>query len=194
MGNQYIFRSILFNDSVGGELDYNILHPAWQQPSGLIQISRFTRQQRFGNFIMMIYDDIFSWEGWGGQLRLASGECRLRIFDLQKKKAGGPAYLRPIIVLVSDVPESRMSVRSCTGHIATNVTRLFEIEPDRMLYIEYYPETAYGENNEHIIAEKYDVVDFTWHEGRAIEPKWRTLKPPLLNVIKEIVEAHTSKG
>jgi hypothetical protein len=191
MGNQYIFRSILFNDSVGGELDYNILHPAWQQPSGLIQISRFTRQQRFGNFIMMIYDDIFSWEGWGGQLRLASGECRLRIFDLQKKKAGGPAYLRPIIVLVSDVPESRMSVRSCTGHIATNVTRLFEIEPDRMLYIEYYPETAYGENNEHIIAEKYDVVDFTWHEGRAIEPKWRTLKPPLLNVIKEIVEAHT---
>jgi hypothetical protein len=194
MGNQYIFRSILFNDSVGGELDYNILHPAWQQPSGLIQISRFARQQRFGNFIMMIYDDIFSWEGWGGQLRLASGECRLRIFDLQKKKAGGPAYLRPIIVLVSDVPESRMSVRSCTGHIATNVTRLFEIEPDRMLYIEYYPETAYGENNEHIIAEKYDVVDFTWHEGRAIEPKWRTLKPPLLNVIKEIVEAHTSKG
>jgi hypothetical protein len=194
MGNQYIFRSILFNDSVGGELDYNILHPAWQQPSGLIQISRFKRQQRFGNFIMMIYDDIFSWEGWGGQLRLASGECRLRIFDLQKKKAGGPAYLRPIIVLVSDVPESRMSVRSCTGHIATNVTRLFEIEPDRMLYIEYYPETAYGENNEHIIAEKYDVVDFTWHEGRAIEPKWRTLKPPLLNVIKEIVEAHTSKG
>jgi len=142
---------------------------------------------------MMIYDDIFSWEGWGGQLRLASGECRLRIFDLQKKKTGSPAHLRPIIVLVSDVPESRMSVRSCTGHIATNVTRLFKIEPDRMLYIEYYPEATYGEKNEHIIAEKYDAVDFTWHEGRAIEPKWRTLKPPLLDVIKEIVEAHVSK-
>jgi hypothetical protein len=71
---------------------------------------------------MMIYDDIFSWEGWGGQLR----------------------------------------------------------------------EAAYGENNEHIIPEKYDVVDFTWHEGRAIEPKWRTLKPPLLDVIKEMVEAHMS--
>ena len=143
---------------------------------------------------MMIYDDIFSWEGWGGQLRLASGECRLRIFDLQKKKTGGPAYLRPIIVLVSDVPESRMSVRSCTGHIATNVTRMFKIEPERMLFIEYYAETAYGENNEHIIPEKYDVVDFTWHEGRAIEPRWRALKPPLLDVIKEMVEAHTSEG
>jgi hypothetical protein len=143
---------------------------------------------------MLIYDDIFSWEGWGGRLRLASGKCRLRIIDLQKKKVGAPAYLRPIIVLVSDIPESRMSVRSCTGHIATNVTQLFKIEPDRMLYIEYYPETAYGEKSEHIIPEKYDVVDFTWHEGRAIEPKWRALKPPLLDVIKEIVEAHKPTG
>lgn len=143
----------------------------------------------------MIYDDVFSWEGWGGELRLASGKCRLQIFNLEeKRKAGGPAHLRPMIVVVSDVPESRMSVRSCTGHIATNVTRQFKIEPDRMLYIEYYPETTYGERNEHIIPEKYDVVDFTWHEGRAIEPRWRTLKPPLLNVIKKIVEAHPSTG
>jgi hypothetical protein len=139
---------------------------------------------------MMIYDGNFSWEGWGGELRLASGECRLRIFDLQKEKADGPAYLKPMIVIVSDIPQSRMSVRSCTGHIATNVARQFKIEPDRMLYIEYYPETAYGENNEHIIPEKYDVVDFTWHEGRAIEPRWRPLKVPMLDVIKEIVESN----
>jgi hypothetical protein len=33
-------------------------------------------------------------------------------------------------------------------------------------------------------------VEFTWHEGRAIEPKWRTLKPPLLDVIKDMVEQH----
>ena len=35
---------------------------------------------------MLIYDDIFAWEGWGGELRLASGECRLRIIDLKKGK------------------------------------------------------------------------------------------------------------
>lgn len=141
---------------------------------------------------MLIYDDNFSWEGWGGQLRLASGECRLRIYDMQKEKADGPAYLRPIIVIVSDIPESRMSVRSCTGHIATNVARQFKIEPDRMLYIEHYPETAYGEHSEHIIPEKYDVVDFTWHEGRAIEPKWRPLKAPLLDMVKAIAAASDS--
>jgi hypothetical protein len=139
-------------------------------------------------FTMLIYDEIFSWEGWGGQLRLASGKCRLRIFDLGKGNTKGLAYLRPIIVVVSDVPGSRMSVRSCTGHIATQVTQKFNIEPHRMLYIEYYPSTAYGDRQQHVIAEKYDVVDFTWHEGKAVEPKWRTLKPPLLKVIKAIVE------
>jgi len=56
------------------------------------------------------------------------------------------------------------------------------------MFIEYYPQTEYGEKREHIIEEKYDVVEFNWHEEKAIEPKWRTLKPPLLDVIKEMVE------
>ena len=135
---------------------------------------------------MLIYDDIFSWEGWGGRLRLASGKCWLRIFDVKKNDTKGLAHLRPMIVIASDVTQSRMSVRSCTGHIATRVTIQFNIEPSRMLYIEYYPETRYGERRQHVIPEKYDAVDFTWLDGRAIEPKWRTLRSPLLDVIKEM--------
>jgi hypothetical protein len=64
---------------------------------------------------MLIYDDIYSWEGWGGTLRLASGKCRLRIFDLTEKNRDRLAHLRPIIVIASDVPDSKMSVRSCCG-------------------------------------------------------------------------------
>lgn len=56
------------------------------------------------------------------------------------------------------------------------------------MFIEYYPETVYGGRKEHVISEKYDVVEFNWHQEKAIEPKWRTLKPPLLDVIKKIVE------
>ena len=137
---------------------------------------------------MLIYDDIFTWEGWGGELRLASGECRLRVFDLKKGNVEGPAHLRPMVVIASDIPDSRMSVRSCAGHIATSVSEKFDIDPQRMLYIEYYPETLYGARKQHIIAEKYDAVDFTWNEGKAIYPKWRTLKPPILDVIKRLVE------
>ena len=140
---------------------------------------------------MLVYDDIFAWEGWGGELRLASGECNLRIYDLEKDRAGGAAHLRPIIVIVSDIARSPMSVRSCTGHIATHVALKFEIDPQRMLYIEYYPETTYGDHQQHIIPEKYDAVEFTWIDDRAIEPKWRTLKPPVLDMIKELV-AHSS--
>ena len=136
---------------------------------------------------MLIYDDIYSWEGWGGPLRLASGKCRLRIFDL-KKENKGLTHLRPIIVIASDVAESRMSVRSCCGHIASSVAKEFNIRPHRMMFIEYYPQTVYGERREHVIPEKYDLVDFNWKVDKAIEPKWRTLQPPLLDVIKELAE------
>ena len=138
---------------------------------------------------MLIYDDIFCWEGWGGSLRLASGKCRLRIFDLNKGDKKGLTHLRPIIVIVSDVAESRMSVRSCCGHIASSVSREFNIKPHRMMFIEYYPQTVYGEHRDRVIPERYDMVDFNWQLGKAIEPKWRTLQPPLLGVVKALVES-----
>jgi len=141
---------------------------------------------------VLIYDDIYSWEGFGGIMRLASGKCRLQIFDLKQGDKKGLAHLRPIIIIASDVADSQMSVRSCCGHIATGVARDYNIKPDRMMFIEYYPQTVYGEQQDHVIAEKYDVVDFNWHEDKAIQPKWRTLKPPMLDVVKELVEKKSS--
>ena len=141
---------------------------------------------------MLIHDDIYSWEGFGGVLRLASGKCRLQIFDLKQGDKKGLAHLRPIIIIASDVADSQMSVRSCCGHIATGVARDYNIKPDRMMFIEYYPQTVYGEQQDHVIAEKYDVVDFNWHEDKAIQPKWRTLKSPMLDVVKELVEKKSS--
>jgi hypothetical protein len=138
---------------------------------------------------MLIYDDIYSWEGWGGKLRLASGKCRLRVFDLTKGNKKGLTHLKPMIVIVSDVDGSPMSVRSCSGHIATSIARQFKIKPHQMLFIEYYPQTVYGQQREHKISEKYDLVEFSWHQDKAIEPKWRTLKPPLLDMVQELVEA-----
>ena len=80
---------------------------------------------------MLIYDDIYAWEGWGGKLQLASGKCRLQIFDLARDTAGDLSLMRPMLVLVSDVPESKMSVKSCAGHVATKVTKEFKIDPQR---------------------------------------------------------------
>jgi hypothetical protein len=138
---------------------------------------------------MLIHDGIYSWEGFGGKLKLASGRCRLRLYDLSREPSGGMAHLRPFIAIVSDLPESRMSVRSCAGHVATSVARDFQIDPQRMLYIEHYPESIYGERGERASPEKYEAVDFHWTEGGAIQPRWRTLQPPLLDAIRRMIGA-----
>jgi len=136
----------------------------------------------------LIYNDIYSWEGWGGKLKLASGKCWLRIYDRSKGEEHAVSFLRPYMIIVTDVADSKMSIRSCAGHIATNVTGEFDIDPHRMLYVEYYPEVTYGSNNQHTIPEQYVAVDFTWYETRALNPKWRPLKPPLLDIVKALVE------
>ena len=137
---------------------------------------------------MLIFDDIFTWEGWGGKLRLGSGICRLRIYDLKKQTSNDLAYLRPIIVVVSDLPESKMSVRSCAGHIATTVSRKFNVDHHRMLYIEYYPASSYGQKSEYTIPERFDIADFTWREDRAIYPRWRSISPSMKDSIQNLIK------
>jgi hypothetical protein len=138
---------------------------------------------------MLIYDDIYTWEGWGGALKLASGKCRLRIYDRSRGNRTTVAFLRPFIVMVSDVADSKMSIRSCSAHIATKVTHEFDIDPDRMLWIEYYPQVTYGAKQEHTIMEQFVAVDFSWHDGKALSPRLRQLNPPLVEVIREIMQA-----
>ena len=121
-------------------------------------------------------------------MNLASGKCRLRIFNLKKSSGKGLDYIRPYIAVVSDTVGSKMSIKSCSGHIATKITGEFDIDPSRMLYVEYYPAIIYGEKDEKLIPERYDAIEFTWHEDKAIDPKWRTLKPPLVDLIKRLME------
>ncbi len=69
---------------------------------------------------------------------------QLRIYDLDKDNESGPKHTRPIAVVVSDIPESQMSAKNCVSHIATLVSKEFGIDPNRVLWIEYYPEDTYG--------------------------------------------------
>jgi hypothetical protein len=137
---------------------------------------------------MLIHDDIFAWEGFGGLLRLGSGKCRLRIIDLRMGSHKGLAHLRPYIFVASDVPESRMSVRSCVSHIATSVTKAFGINPNRMIFVEYAPQSTYGVDGENLIPEHFDAVEFTWLGDKALHPKWRTLQQPLLDIVRKAMQ------
>ena len=74
---------------------------------------------------MLIYDDTFFWEGFGGRLKLGSGKCHLKIFDLNKGDLKDIAHLKPIVVVASDLPDSKMTVRSCSSHIISTVVQQF---------------------------------------------------------------------
>jgi len=134
---------------------------------------------------MLIFDDIFYWEGFGGKLRLASGKCLLKIFDLSRGDTGGVVHLKPIVVVATDLADSKMTVRSCCSHIATEVVRKHNIPPQRMQLVEHYPETMYGEKAKQCIPEKFDAVELVWEKGLALHPKWRPVKGPLLAFLKE---------
>ena len=134
---------------------------------------------------MLIFDDIFTWEGFGGKLKLASGKCRLRIFDMNKGNQKRVAHLKPMLVVASDLPDSKMSVRSCSSHIATTVVHKFDIAPHRMQFVEYYPKKRYGEGDRKVIPEIFEAVEFTWTDKRALHPKLKPLESPLLDLLKE---------
>lgn len=142
---------------------------------------------------MLIHDDVFVWEGFGGKLRLGSGKCRLRIFHLEKTGPDGLTYLRPFIVVASDISESRMTVKSCVSHIATSVVKAFDIKPNRMVFVEFYPRATYGSEGERVIPERFDAVDFTWLGHKALHPRWRALEVPLLDIVREYVHSGESK-
>jgi hypothetical protein len=136
---------------------------------------------------MLLFDDIFAWEGFGGRFRIGAGKCRLQIFDLSKGQTDKLPHLRPFLIIASDVAESRMTVKSCVSHLATSVIKQFGLDPQRMIFVEYYPRQQYGLQNENVIPERFEAVDFEWHERKALYPRWRPLKPPLLDVVKQVL-------
>lgn len=136
---------------------------------------------------MLIFDDEFEWKGFGGQLKLGRGKCRLSIYDLSAERTGRLALLKPVIVIASDHPDSKMSVRSCSSHIATMVSDTFEIPPNRMQFVEYAEEKRYGPDNQKVIPEKFVAVDFTWKDNKAMHARLSSLGPPLLERIKKLL-------
>ena len=142
---------------------------------------------------MKQYDDIYTWNGWGGKLRLASGNCQLCVFHFDPDKKGNLKRLKQTIVITQDILKKKrafgdMSIRSCAGHIATSVTKQFNIDPNRMLWVEYYPETSYGPQGKKVIAEDFFLTDFEWSEGRAMNPKRGKPSPELIEQIKKILK------
>ncbi|ETR69996.1 MAG: hypothetical protein OMM_09144 [Candidatus Magnetoglobus multicellularis str. Araruama] len=122
-------------------------------------------------------------------MKLASGSCILRVVKCRKKDI---TIAKPYIIITEDTlddsaePKNKLSIRSCCAHIATCVTQQFSIDPKRMFWLEYYPESIYGINSEKVIPEQYEVVTFTWDANKAFHPSFRVLKSPVWDQVKTI--------
>ena len=138
---------------------------------------------------MLIYDDIFTWTGWGIKTRRSNGRCRLRIYDLRQKNL---VQLRPFMVVLEDVDDSDMSVMSWAGHIATRVAREFDLDPLRTLWIQHFPACTYGKDNLQTIPEKYELIEFTWYAAKALQPRGRPLGPDLSETVNKQLVLRTS--
>lgn len=134
---------------------------------------------------MLIFDDIFHWDGFGGRLRLASGKCHLKIFNLSRGDVGGVVHLKPMLVVATDLADSKMTVRSCCSHIATTVARQYNIAPHRLQLVEHYPEKVYGEKTKQRIPQKFEAVELVWEQGLALHPKWRPVEGLLLDFLRD---------
>jgi hypothetical protein len=142
--------------------------------------------------VRVVFNDVFAWDGWGGKFNLAAGKCRLCLFDLSGAADASLTLLKPFIAIATDLRTNgsnlkKVTVRSCCTHIATTLAQRFDIEPARMLFIEYYPRTSYGRNKEHTIAERFDLVDMVWQDEKALLPKWRPLEGPLLDTARSLL-------
>jgi len=138
----------------------------------------------------ILHNHIYHWDGFGGLLKLASGNCMLRVVKFYNSDI---SFMMPYIVITEDIPaddplktNNKLSIRSCCAHIATCVTQQFSIDPKRMFFLEYYKESVYGEHQEKCIPEQYDVVSFVWEANKAFHPTFRTLKSPVLDQVKTI--------
>jgi len=145
----------------------------------------------------ILYNQIFQWDGFGGLLKLASGRCFLRLVELHQTDT---TVIKPYVAITEDLPadaaqdlppdapqkKNHLSMRSCCAHIATRVTQKFKINPKRMRWLEYYPESIYGFHQEKRIPEQYEEVTFTWEDEKAFHPSFRVLKPPVLDQVKWI--------
>lgn len=117
---------------------------------------------------------------WTISLRISMEQYRLEF----KASNGYPSacqvtlYRDIQLVVVSETGEG-MSVTNAAERIATEVVKLYGLDPKRMLFVEHYPESQrpkpYGES--------YDLVTFTWGKYGAYSPTWRHLPPSEFNEI-----------
>jgi len=89
-------------------------------------------------------DTLYNYKGFSG----CDSKCWIRIFSKDL------AY----IVIATELPDNPgTSITNTAAALATSVAIEFDIEPERLVWIEHYPTRPDADREE-----TYDLVTFTW--------------------------------
>ena len=86
----------------------------------------------------------------------ASARCRVRVSNN--------------VAIATELPDNPgMSVTNAAGLLAMQVCQFYEIEPQKLIWIEHYPEAP------DCSEESFDRVQFTFTLGALSDPRWKRI-------------------
>lgn len=96
--------------------------------------------------------------------------CGLKVFDV------GSSDTHAVVVFTERADNPGMSVTNFADGLATNIVADFGLNPDKTVFIEHWPER--GEDSE-----SFDMVRFTWRDGRATAPQWERWPAETIQIV-----------
>ena len=111
-------------------------------------------------------------------LQTDDGFCRLRIYG---------ANVGTVIVLSELAENLGVSVTNAAAALATEIARIYQLDPDTTFWIEHYGAFSYKGGD---CDETFDLVTFTWRNRTASNAEWQRLNSDQLHkLLRESVKA-----
>ena len=112
-----------------------------------------------------VEDFLYDFEGYHGY----PSQCRIQIFSVTA---------RSVVVVASELPDNPGT--SITNRAEWIANQLYERldQPEDFIWIEHYPEDAYGGNPDPEHTESFAIVEFDVENGKLTRPDWTHVTKP----------------
>ena len=139
-----------------------------------------------------LYNGPFEWENDAPGIHHQRWQCHLHVFNLDQVPELDFKLIRPIAVVATMISENdqpgNTSIRSFAHHIATKACADFDLDPTRILFVEYVAPREFGRVERRHLPARFFAGDFRWHNGRAMYPHWQELEDPLKTTIQQLLD------
>ena len=111
---------------------------------------------------MKVFEQFYECPVTGHESAIWQLKCHLRIIYQQ--------FGQQIVIVSVQNCEVGWFIPSQLEQLATHIVRTFQLDPDRLLWIERDPHYASRPINT-----EYSEISFDWHQGIATNPQWKAI-------------------